>query len=65
MDPDFLASKRGLHYATAIDVAMVEELCFSLAPEFQAVCSSTKALTERANEPAFLVKDNDRLAAHA
>jgi hypothetical protein len=37
MDPDFFAGKLGLYQAAAIDVAMVEELSFPFASEFESV----------------------------
>ena len=65
MDPDFFPGKRGLHHAAAIDVAMVQELFLSLAPQLQSMCPSTKTLPKGTNEPALLVKNNNCFAAHA
>jgi hypothetical protein len=63
--PDFFTRNGGLHHSAAIDIAVVEKFFLSFEPQFKSVCSSAEALTERANESAFLIKDNDRLAAHA
>src|SRR5215469_124142 len=65
VDPDFFTRKCRLHHTAAIDIAMIEKLFFSFAPQFQSVRSSTKALTERANKPTFRIKYDNRLAAHA
>src|SRR5262249_2178454 len=65
MHPDFFTRKRRLHHAAAIDVAVIQELCLSLAPQFQPVSASTKTLAKCANEPAFLIKDYNRFTTHA
>jgi hypothetical protein len=43
---------------------MVEKLVLSFTTKFQSVGASAKSLAKSPNEAAFLVKDNDRLAAH-
>ena len=65
MNPDFFSRERCFYHAATIDIAMIKKLGPSFAPQFQPVCSSTKALAEGSNEPASLIENDDRLAAHA
>src|SRR5712692_7716731 len=64
MHPCYFACERGFYHLATVDVAMVEEFCFPLAAQLQSVRSTSELLAKGTNEAAFLVEDNDRLAAH-